>query len=354
VTAASITTGPKGHQRVPGHKGITTRANGDRSKSFYVYVDELRKQGRTPYVLAGRTLKEALAKQAEIRSRRSKGEKTLVASKATFAEVAETWFEQKADRLAASSRDGYRFALDRVLLPRFRDWRIAAVDADAYAKLVRDLEREGLHAIDATHRKRPLQPASIERYLVPLQQQTVAFAARRGLIPSDPLQNLTRGDRPQPVDSEPAHEWSDEEVVALVTASEELAAKPESRYDYSTLIKTAVYTGLRQSELLGLQWRCVDLDDAVLVVEQQWARSREVTAPKTKAGTRRVPLAPHVVAMLRRHKLASKFSTETDYVFASKTGRPLGHRNVSRRGLEVHLYNRAQAEDAFRAAMGGT
>jgi integrase len=248
-----------------------------------------------------------------------------------------------------------------------------------------------------------LAPASIDRYLVPLQQ-VIAFAARRSLIPSDPLQNLTRDDRPQPVDSEPAHEWSDEEVEALVAASEDLAAKPESRYDYSCLIKTAVYTGLRQSELLGLQWRCVDLDAAVLVVEQQWARSREVTAPKTRAGTRRVPLAPHVVTMLRKHKLASPFSTETDYVFASKTSKPLGHRNVSRRGFEaardaagldpslsfhdmrhafasmaahrnvpltvlsevlghadtnvtqrvyMHLYNRAKAEDAFRAAMGG-
>jgi hypothetical protein len=116
VTALSIP-GPKGHQKVPGHKGISYRFNADGSKSYYVYVDSLRKQGRTPYVLAGRTQKEALAKQAEIRSRKAKGEKTLVASRATFGEVAELWFEQRADRLAASSGDGYRFALDRVLLP---------------------------------------------------------------------------------------------------------------------------------------------------------------------------------------------------------------------------------------------
>lgn len=317
--------------------------------------------------------------------------------------MAEVWFEQKAGRLARSTRDGYRSSLDQIHIPRFGGRKIASIDADVYATLVRDLEREGLHAVDPKRPKRPLSPASIERYMVPLQQ-VLAFAARRSLIPSDPLQNLTRDDRPAQADSEPAHEWSDEEVGALVTASEELAARPESRYDYSVLIKTAVYTGLRQSELLGLRWEAVDLDDAVLHVRQQWARSRELTAPKTKAGVRRVPLAPHVVTMLRKHKLASKFSTDGDYVFASKTGKPLEHRNVSRRGFEAardkaglnpslslhdlrhafasmaahrgvpvdvlsatmghgdiavtlkvytHLFNRRRAEDAFRAAMGG-
>jgi integrase len=111
-----------------------------------------------------------------------------------------------------------------------------------------------------------------------------------------------------------------------------------------------------------------------------------------------------MVAMLRRLKLASKFSQEEDYVFSSTAGTPLGHRNVQRRGFEaardkaelpegltfhqlrhafaslaahrgvpvsvlsevmghadvgitqkryMHLYGREKAEEAFRAAMTG-
>jgi hypothetical protein len=36
----------------------------------------------------------------------------------------------------------------------------AAVDADAIAKLIRDLEREGLHAVDASRPVRPLGRSS--------------------------------------------------------------------------------------------------------------------------------------------------------------------------------------------------
>lgn len=137
-------------------------------------------------------------------------------------------------------------------------------------------------------------------------------------------------------------------------------------------------------------------------VRQQWTKYGEVTAPKTKKGRRRVPLAAEDVAFLRRLKLASRFSKDEDYVFASRNATPLGHRNVQRRGFEaardaaelpehltfhslrhafasyaahrgvpinvlsevmghshvgvtqkvyVHLYGREQAEDAFREAM---
>jgi integrase len=39
--------------------------------------------------------------------------------------------------------------------------------------------------------------------------------------------------------------------------------------------------------------------------------------------------------MLRKHRLASKFSGDSDYVFASKSGAPLQQRNLTRRGWEA-------------------
>jgi integrase len=47
-----------------------------------------------------------------------------------------------------------------------------------------------------------------------------------------------------------------------------------------------------------------------------------------------VPLTPDTVSFLRTLKLASTFSQETDFVFASKNGTPLQHRNVQTRGFE--------------------
>ena len=94
------------------------------------------------------------------------------------------------DRLAAWTRLGYEDALRLVLLPRFGDWQVAAIDADAIARLVRDLERDGLHAIDSTRPKRPLSGSRISNYMKPLSG-TLALAVRRGFIQSNPYRNLT-------------------------------------------------------------------------------------------------------------------------------------------------------------------
>ena len=125
-----------------------------------------------------------------------------------------------------------------------------------------------------------------------------------------------------------------EEIEALLTASQELAWQPAARYDYTTLLRTAVFTGLRLGELLGLQWQDIDLQERVLYVRRQWTRMGEYAPPKTKAAVRRVPLSDDMCKQLVALRLRSRFSGETDPVFAARTGRPLGHRNATRRGFE--------------------
>ena len=41
-------------------------------------------------------------------------------------------------------------------------------------------------------------------------------------------------------------------------------------------------------------------------------------------------LNPDLVAFLRKHKLASKHSQNTDYIFCTETGRPLHYRNLGK------------------------
>jgi integrase len=377
------------------HRGVSYRDRADGSRSYSVFF-----KGR--YLAAGTTEKEALAKQADLRGRQARGERIIVPTKITFAEMAEQWYESK-HRLRAWTRRGYRDALDNVLIPRFGTWKVASIDADAIARLIRDLEREGLHAIDPARPARPLSASTIGNYLKPLSG-ALGFAVRRGLLSSNVCRTLTPDDRPAQRDAERAHEWDDKEVDALLAASEELATQPDAKYDYAPLLRTAVYTGLRLGELLGLQWQDVDFETGVLHVRRQWTLTGDLTEPKTKKGVRRVPLGGDMVAFLRLHKLASKFSQDENFVFASKAGTPLSPRNVQVRGFEaarnkaelpesltfhklrhafaslaahrgvpmsvlsevmghahvgitqniyMHLYGRDQAEKGFRKAMGG-
>ena len=48
-------------------------------------------------------------------------------------------------------------------------------------------------------------------------------------------------------------------------------------------------------------------------------------------------LMPALSRVLRRHKIASQFSQDGDYVFATETGKPAHRRTVVRNGLEASL-----------------
>lgn len=308
------------------HRGITYRTRADGSRSYSVFF-----MGR--YVPAGESEREALAKQAELRGKEARGERVVLNDRTTFRDLAETWFESKSARLRTRTRNYYRSALDLVLLPRFGSWRIAAIDADAIVKLTRDLERVGLHAIDPARPVRPLGRSSIENYLKPLQG-VLSLAVRRGLIGSNPFDQLTADDRPKREERAPAHEWAEEEVRALLAASKRLSLKVKSRYSYTPLLRLVACLGLRLGEVLGLRWEDFDKDNCTLLVARQWTRAGEYGPTKTKAGTRRIAVPPALRDELIALRLRSKFSQDSDPIFSSHNGTPLGHRNVTRRGFE--------------------
>ena len=70
------------------------------------------------------------------------------------------------------------------------------------------------------------------------------------------------------------------------------------------LLLTAIFTGLRASELRGLRWDDVDLKRGELHVRQRADRYGKIGRPKSEAGERTVPLPPMVVTALREHRLA--------------------------------------------------
>ena len=217
-----------------------------------------------------------------------------------------------------------------VLLPRFGGWRIAAIDADAISKLILDLETGGLHAIDKTRKPRPLGRSSIENYLKPLRG-VLSLAVRRGLIGANPLDHLTQDERPKREEKPPAHEWTEEEVDALIGASEGLGARPEARYAYSPLLRLVATVGLRLGEVLGLQWHDFDKDEALLNVRRQWTRLGEYGPTKTAASVRRIALPAALRDGLIAMRLRSGFSQDDHPIFASREG-TASATGTSRRG----------------------
>jgi integrase len=103
---------------------------------------------------------------------------------------------------------------------------------------------------------------------------------------------------------------------------------------YYPIIYTAISTGLRQAELLGLRWRDSDLDLATLSVSQVLYKRRGVCQfkePKSAHSRRRLDLSPSLSLFLRKHKinqqaerlLLGKTLDEDDLVFSNLNGTPI-------------------------------
>jgi integrase len=137
---------------------------------------------------------------------------------------------------------------------------------------------------------------------------------------------------------------SKEEIQAIL-------AKADGRW--RPFFVTAVFTGLRASELRGLPWRDVDFDRKVVHVRQRANLWGDIGAPKSAAGHREIPMSPMVVNALREWKLACP-KGELDLVFPNGNGNVESHANIANRGwyalqIEAGLTDRGGAKYGLHA-----
>ena len=98
----------------------------------------------------------------------------------------------------------------------------------------------------------------------------------------------------------------------------------------------AVTTGMRNGELLALQWRDADLEARTLRVRRSvWAG--KVSAPKTRAGNRNIRLSGLAVAALKEHRLATAKRRISEWVFSTSKGTPISVHNVHNRSWKPLL-----------------
>jgi integrase len=237
----------------------------------------------------------------EARSARAEAQRLRLA----FTTVAEEWLARQT-HLRPRTFEGYARALRRHVFPRIGERPLANVDEEAVASLVRDLQAEGLSG------------STIVGVLVPLGG-VLRYAVRQKLVPYNAVSRLERSERPRIVKRE----------KRILTADEIKALLGATTNAYRPVIATAIFTGLRLSELLGLWWGDVDLDGGVLHVRRQLARTGSYTEPKTANSARSVLLTPSLVALLREHKVACTRTAPDDTVFATESGRPMYYRNVT-------------------------
>jgi integrase len=231
-----------------------------------------------------------------------------------LAEYAATWLESIRGLVRPRTYEGYSYRLERHILPRLGQRRLDEIGVDDVLALIGELREGGYSGW------------SIRSFLTPLSR-LFSHAVRRDVVAISPISKLDRTERPV-VWKREQRVLNGEEIGRLLDA-----APPR----YRTLIASAVLTGLRQSELLGLRWRDIDFDEELIRVRSALDRHGKDVAPKTEHAVRDVILIPTLAGLLREHQEMSAFSGPDDYVFASRVGTPLYWRNVARRALKPAL-----------------
>lgn len=285
-----------GRKRVKIERGIYARDG-----KFHVLVSE---GGRVTFETF-HNITAARARRGEILKKRHAGEAVMPSAKLTVAKAIEKFFAQA--RIKPSTRALYVANLNRPEVKRLHSRKLASVTVDDIAKLVRKLESHGLAG------------STIRNVLIPLSS-VCTLGVWRGWMTANPVAGLTRSERPQ-VTKYRHRILSSAEIKRVLLAAGELRM----------LITVAVFTGLRQSELLGLRWSDVDLDGARLHVRAQLDRkTHERVEPKTREAVREIPLPAFLVQALREHRVASGRSLDHDPLFTTASGEVLDHRNLVR------------------------
>ncbi|MET3925974.1 tyrosine-type recombinase/integrase [Devosia sp. 2618] len=187
-----------------------------------------------------------------------------------------------------------------------------------------------IRAFQDTLRENGRSAAMIKRVTVSLGS-ILADAQLRGHAIRNPVHEMSRA-KSSRTKLEKRQQRRLEVGIDIPTTAEVKALIGAATGRWRPLIITAVFTGLRASELRGLRWADVDFSGAMLHVRQRADRYHAIGMPKTDAGQRKVPLTPMTVNVLKEWKLACP-KGEMDLVFPTGAGKVEGHSNLVNRGL---------------------
>ena len=263
-----------------------------------------------------RTQKEALAHETKVRGEIAAGVHIADASSITIRKAGELWLQRcRLDELEGGTLRTYKQHLDLHILPLIGNARLCKLTRPAVESFKdRLLETRSV--------------AMARKVLVSLKS-LLSDAQRRGLA----VQNAATGTR---VRVASRHEKkivipTKDEIRAILNKTGELWP---ATFPWRPLVITALFTGLRPSELRGLTWDHVDFEKKVIRVRQRADYRNTMGSPKSKAGTRDVPLAPLVLNTLRQWRLACP-KTELGLVFPAKDGGVVRHSGTHRIWCEL-------------------
>jgi integrase len=231
--------------------------------------------------------------------------------KTTLGEYLERWLKDYCQaNLAPTTAQTYQFFVERHIKPTLGSTLLTQLRPEHLQRLYRDKLSGGLGNRSV-------------KYIHTTLHKALKSAVRLGMIARNPADavDTPRLERPE------IQVMNGFDIATLLDAARETP--------YFTLFHTALFTGMRRSELLALRWSDLDL----LLCQVSVNRSLHVLrggkvvfrSPKTAKARRTIALSPSTVSVLREHREKQTQEcvflgvplNDDDLVFSQLDGKPL-------------------------------
>lgn len=258
-------------------------------------------------------IQAARSARHKILGAKASGERVRPNPRLKFGEASERWLAEQVAGLRPSTRASSGSYVKHHLAPRWGNRPLSTITVTDAAKLVRELRAQGLAEWTIAG-------------ILGCAGRIFKFALRHcEWHGENPIALLQNGERAKVSATPERRIYTPDELAQVLAAARE---------PLGTLLRLASVTGARESELLALWWGDLDLRDAATATirfTHQVDHKGVRVALKTEESKATLPLPRAAVALLREHRARSATPTAAgSFVFATKTGRALGPRNVMR------------------------
>lgn len=298
-------------------KRTWTTAKGEEKTAWIVdYVDG--KGTRRLKTFARKKDADAFAATASVEVR--EGVHVADSATVTVKEAAALWMNSRAGAgLERSTLEQYKQHVSLHIEPMMGTVKLSKITVPAVRSFQDDLREAGR------------SQAMIKRVTVSLGG-ILSDAQERGLVVRNAVHEMSKRRGNSAGKAEKRQKARLRYGVDIPTMAEIRAILEAAEGRYRPFLVTAIFTGMRASELRGLSWADVDLDKAAIHVRQRADKYHVIGMPKSDAGQRTIPLTPMIINTLREWRLACPKGTR-NLVFPNGEGNVEWHQNIIKRGL---------------------
>ena len=242
----------------------------------------------------------------------------MLPGKTTLAEYLEKWLSDYAKpNLSPRGFERYASIIQKDLIPHLGGMPLTQVRPEHLQEYYTAKLNDGL-------------AAGTVRYYHAVIHVALQTAVKWGLV----ARNVADAVSPPRAHRTEMQTWDEDEINRFLKAAKDTP--------YYALFYTALFTGMRRSELLALRWQDVDFILSQVYVSRSLHQLKDgsyiFTEPKSAKSRRTIALSPSAILMLKDHREKQELEravlgiplTDDDLVFSTLEGNPLRPNTVTR------------------------